>query len=96
MWQSIVLIISLLWTGVAHAQVTNMPKHVQDRLAEVGPVWGQDIFGNIAKTLEVYTPILRDVPKTGIRITHDLSYRTDDRHKLDLYQPQEKGGVPTA
>ena len=81
MFQSILLIFFLLWTGVVHAQVANMPKHVQDRLAEVGPVWGKDIFGNIAKTLEVYTPILRDAPKTGVRVILDLSYGPDDHPK---------------
>jgi acetyl esterase/lipase len=88
------LIIALLWVGVVQAQVANMPKHVQDRLAEVGPVWGKDIFGNIAKTLEVYTPILRDAPKTGVRVSLDLSYGPDDQQKFDLYQPQKKNGVP--
>jgi acetyl esterase/lipase len=88
------LIIYLLCAAGAPAQVANMPKDVQDRLAEVGPVWGKDIFGNIEKTLEVYTPILRDAPKTGVRVTSSLSYGPDDRQKLDLYQPQEKSGVP--
>lgn len=94
MFQSILLILPLLWTRPAHAQMAHMPKHVQDRLAEVGPVWGKDIFGNIAKTLEVYTPILHDAPKMGVRITSNLSYGPDERHKLDLYQPQEKSDVP--
>jgi hypothetical protein len=30
MGQSILFIIALLWTGVVHAQVANMPKHVQE------------------------------------------------------------------
>lgn len=94
MWRSALLIIPMLWAGSAHAQVANMPRHVQDRLAEVGPVWGRDILGNIAKTLEVYTPMLRDAPKADVRVTRDLSYGPDGRHKLDVYQPEGKTGVP--
>ncbi|MBI3244919.1 MAG: alpha/beta hydrolase [Deltaproteobacteria bacterium] len=94
MGQSFLFIVALLWTGVVQAQVANMPKHVQDRLAEVGPVWGKDIGGNIEKTLEVYTPILRAAPKTGVHVIPDLSYGPEDRQKLDLYRPEGKSGVP--
>lgn len=87
-------IFAALAVGAAGAQVSNMPPHVQARLAEVGPVWGKDILGNLAKTLEVYAPILRDVPKAGIRVSRDLAYGTDARHKADMYQPEGKTGVP--
>jgi len=80
--------------NAATAQVSNMPQHVQARLAEVGPVWGKDILGNLARTLEVYTPILRDAPKAGIRVSRDLAYGPDARHKADMYQPEGKTGVP--
>ena len=87
-------IFAALAVGAAGAQVSNMPPHVQARLAEVGPVWGKDILGNLAKTLEVYAPILRDVPKAGIRVSRDLAYGPDARHKADMYQPEGKTGVP--
>lgn len=85
-----------LAVGTAGAQVSNMPPHVQARLAEVGPAWGKDILGNLARTLEVYAPILRDASKAGIRITRDLAYGPDARHKADMYQPEGKAGVPVA
>ncbi len=94
----ILLLVVIVFIFATHslvcAQVTNMPRHVQDRLAEVGPVWGKDILGNNAKMLEVYTPILRDVPQAGVRATLDISYGPDGRHKLDLYQAEGKSGVP--
>ncbi len=80
--------------NVATAQVSNMPPQVQARLAEVGPVWGKDILGNIAKTLEVYTPILRESSKAGISVSRDLAYGPDARHKADIYQPEGKAGMP--
>jgi acetyl esterase len=82
--------------NVATAQVSSMPPHVQARLAEVGPGWGKDILGNLAKTLEVYAPILRDAPKAGIKVSRDLAYGPDVRHKADMYQPEGKSGVPVA
>ena len=73
--------------GFATAQVSNMPQNVQDRLREVGPGWGKDILGNVAKTLEVYTPVLASAPKAGVKVTKDVPYGADARHRLDLYQP---------
>lgn len=73
--------------GFATAQISNMPQNVQDRLREVGPGWGKDILGNVAKTLEVYTPVLASAPKAGVKVTKDVPYGADARHRLDLYQP---------
>jgi acetyl esterase/lipase len=61
-----------------------MPRDVLDQLAEMGP----------AKTLEVYTPLLRDAPKAGVRVTRNLSYGPHFQHKLDLYQAEGKSGAP--
>src|SRR4051795_5664822 len=78
----------------ATAQVSLMPQAVQERLQEVGPGWGTDITGNIAKTLEVYAPILAAAPKSGVKITKDMAYGADARHRIDIFQPKGKVGVP--
>ena len=68
-------LLALLFAAApAFAQVANMPAHVQQRLAEVGPGWGQNILGNIEKTLEVYTPLLAVAPKQGVTVQRDLAY----------------------
>lgn len=77
--------------GLSMAQVSSMPQNVQDRLREVGPGWGKDILGNVAKTLEVYTPVLASAPKAGVKLTKDVAYGADARHRLDLYQPANAG-----
>jgi acetyl esterase/lipase len=81
-------------TVPASAQVSNMPPEVQQRLREVGPGWGKDITGNVAKTLEVYAPVLKAAPKDGVKVTRDVAYGPDARHRLDVYQPESKTGVP--
>ena len=73
--------------GLAVGQVSNMPQNVQDRLREVGPGWGKDIRGNVEKTLEVYAPVLAAAPKAGVKVTKEVPYGSDARHRLDLYQP---------
>lgn len=79
---------------IASAQVSVMPQAVQDTLREVGPGWGKDILGNVEKTLRVYTPILAAAPKSGVKITREVAYGSDPRHRLDVYQPQSGAGLP--
>ena len=62
----------LLWAGASDAQVTNMPLRVQDHLRAVGPVWGDDSGGNIARTLDIYTPILDSAPLDGGLVPRDV------------------------
>lgn len=78
----------------ATAQVSLMPQEVQVRLQEVGPGWGKDITGNIAKTLAVYEPILASAPKNGVKVTKDVAYGPDARHRIDIFQAEGKIGVP--
>src|SRR5690348_5640691 len=78
----------------AAAQVALMPQEVQQRLQQVGPGWGKDITGNIAKTLEVYEPILAAAPKSGVKVTKDVAYGPDARHRIDIFQDEGKTGVP--
>jgi acetyl esterase/lipase len=92
--RTLLTILAVAALDPAQSQVANMPAHVQARLAEVGPVWGKDILGNLARTLEVYAPILRDAPKAGIKVSRDLAYGPDVRHKADMYQPEGMNGVP--
>ena len=87
-------LLALLLATFAQAQVANMPSNVQERLAEVGPGWGKDIRGNIAKTLEVYTPLLAAAPKGGVTVTRDLAYGADPRNRLDIFRPEGKSGMP--
>ena len=63
----------LLISSSADAQVGKMSSEVQEFLTAIGPVWGEDIRGNIQRTLEIYTPILREAPKAGVRVTRDVA-----------------------
>jgi len=78
---------SIALPNLAWGQVATMPAAVQERLRQVGPGWGRDINGNIAKTLEVYAPLLAAAPKDGVKITRDTAYGPDPRHRLDVHEP---------
>ena len=89
-----VLLLLVFWTGTAAAQVSTMPPGVQEVLSTVGPVWADDIRGNIEKTLEAYTPILRDAPKDGVRVVQDIAYGPHQSQRLDVHRPAGETLVP--
>jgi acetyl esterase len=78
----------------ATAQMSVMPQEVQDRLNEIAPDWGSDIRGNVAITLELYTPILAEAPRDGVEIERDISYGDDERHVLDIHARDGIAGAP--
>jgi acetyl esterase len=84
----------LFFAAPAFAQVANMPAHVQQQLAEVGPGWGKDILGNITKTLEVYTPLLAVAPKQGVAVQRDVAYGPDARHRADIFRAEGLKNAP--
>ena len=56
------LLLIVFATSTAKAQVMAMPRSLQDFLSEIGSVWANDTQGNIRRTSEAYTLILRDAP----------------------------------
>ena len=46
-------------------------------------------------TGELYAPLLAEAPKGGVKVTKDEKYGADERHRLDIYQPEKKPPVPT-
>jgi acetyl esterase/lipase len=87
------LLLALLSNGTARAQVSNLPKDMQDWLGEVGPLWHKS-SADPSKVIEVFTPLLEGAPKTGVQVTRDLAYGPDAQQKLDVYRPDGKSSVP--
>jgi acetyl esterase/lipase len=86
--------ILFLITGSAYAQMANMPKSLQDKMAEIGPALPKNLRAAYNATIEAYMPFLIAAPKNGIRVTKDISYGSDPKQKLDIYQPEGKTGIP--
>ncbi|WP_051935676.1 alpha/beta hydrolase [Deinococcus sp. YIM 77859] len=65
------------------------PAH--DLIARFGTTWNKGIAD---ATLAAYLPVHRDQPNENIRVTLDLPYGPDERHRLDVYQPRTPGAHP--
>jgi acetyl esterase len=49
---------------------------------------------NFAQSM--YKPLLENQRRDGVTVARDLSYGSDARHRLDVYQPQSEGAAPHA
>lgn len=49
---------------------------------------------NFAQSM--YKPLLENQRRDGVAVARDLSYGSDARHRLDVYQPQNQGAAPHA
>ncbi len=76
------------------APLGNLPEAAQRELAALGPVWGRDIQRHRDAVLEIYRPVLRAAPKSGVTVTRDIAYGAHPRQVLDVYRPVDARRAP--
>jgi acetyl esterase len=59
----------------------------EERIRAVGAVLDMPL------TQQLYKPLLEKQPREGVVVHRDLSYGSDERHRLDLYLPQHFSGT---
>ncbi|MGO8919684.1 MAG: alpha/beta hydrolase [Stellaceae bacterium] len=75
----------------AAAQSAALPPEVRAEIAAMGPVLTPDL---VRTTMEMFAPLAKPASLAGIKLSEDLAYGTDDRNKLDLFQPEGKRHLP--
>jgi triacylglycerol lipase len=45
-------------------------------------------------TQSIYKPLLERQPREGVKVTRDLRYGSDERQRLDVYEPEAHGATP--
>jgi acetyl esterase/lipase len=71
----------------AAAEMTALPKNVQQDIAAMGPNLNGEIVG---KSVALLTPLLPPSPSPGITLTKDVSYGSDPAQNFDIYRPKGK------
>jgi len=88
-WSALLTIV--LAAAVAGAQMSANPPEVGERIRSLGNQLTPDVVG---ATIQLYAPLLKGAPKDGVIVTKDEKYGTDERHRLDVYQPEKKQPAP--
>jgi len=90
-WMLGSLLLTMVLAPLALAQMSAMPKEVQEKVAAMGTTFTRETIG---ATINLYTSYAKAAPRDGVKITADLPFGSDPLQKLDVYQPVGKSGVP--
>jgi acetyl esterase len=63
-------------------------------MAELGPIWGKDVSGNVRRMIEAFTPVLAQAPKDGVEAKRGIAYGKHPRQILDVYRPRNAKNAP--
>jgi acetyl esterase len=88
----VALLATIFAASMVGAQMSANPPEVRERIWYLGNQLTPDVIGT---TNQLYAPLLKEAPKDGVIVTKDEKYGADERHRLDVYQPEKKATVPT-
>lgn len=63
-------------------------------MAEIGPIWAENIQKHSEIVKNAYGPLLAAAPKDKITVTRNLAYGTHPRQVFDLFQPRDASNAP--
>lgn len=73
------------------AQISTTPPEIAAEIKEMGNNLSPEIIGH---TAHHYVLLHGNVDRSGVKVTKDEKYGSDERHKLDVYVPSEKASSP--
>ena len=74
----------------AQAQMSANPPEIGAKIRAMGTKFDREA---IQATFKLYAPLLRKMPREGVKVTKDQAYGPHPRHKLDVFQPTNSAGA---
>ena len=69
----------------------NKQRQITNRIREIGRVMTPELIETMAR---LYAPLLCEGPEDGVKIIKEISYGPHERHKLDVYKPEDESSNP--
>src|SRR5437762_264006 len=67
----------------SHSVAGEWPREISDAVQKIGPVI------NAQETAKLLAPLQPKEPYAGVAVTRDEKYGSDDRHRLDVFRPND-------
>jgi acetyl esterase len=67
------------------------PSHIAKKIRELGNGYSPEI---LQETVRIYLPLLARAPRNSAKVTRNVPYGPDERHRLDVYTPANKSDMP--
>src|SRR6266851_4837006 len=78
-----VLLAGLVALVSSHSIAGELPQEIRDAVQKIGPVI------NALETAKLLAPLQRKEPYAGVAVTRDEKYGSDERHRLDVFRPND-------
>jgi acetyl esterase/lipase len=72
----------------------SIPQDLRDLMAEIGPQWSPAL--HVKLMLDRFSEVHRAGTKEGVKVKRDLAYGPHERHRLDVYLPDDAKAQRTA
>ncbi len=66
-----------------------IPDALRELMAQIGPRWGQDVPGHVRQMIEGFSAVLKLAPRDGVEVKHDIAYGPHERHRFDIFLPEQ-------
>jgi acetyl esterase/lipase len=84
-----ILLAGLVALVSSHCIAGELPQEIMDAVQKIGPVI------NAPDTAKLLAPLQRKEPYAGVTVTRDEKYGSDERHRLDVFRPNDAAsGLP--
>lgn len=67
------------------------PPHIAEKIRELGNGYSPEV---LQETVRIYLPLLARAPRNSAKVTRNEPYGSDERHRLDVYSPENKPETP--
>lgn len=82
-----ILLAGIVALAATHAIAGEWPQEIQQAIQKIGPVI------NAPETAKLLAPLQRKEPYPGVTVMRDERYGSDERHRLDVFQPDVRSAA---
>lgn len=75
-------------------KLPSIPENLLQRMAELGPIWGNNVPNNVREMIDLFSEVLQKSPRDGLESFHEISYGPDTRHVLDIFKEEGVENAP--
>lgn len=73
------------------APLPEIPPELWEEMQRIGPIWGTDVSGHVARMTEAFSALLATAPDTEVICEENVAYGDHPRQRLDVYRPAGLG-----
>jgi acetyl esterase/lipase len=70
------------------APLPPIPAELRRLMAEVGPRWRDSVAKNVDLMIQQFSEVLKQSPRDGVTVHHDIGYGDHERHAFDVFLPE--------